>query len=143
MFENQLDDVKINPLLPNAEGSFILSRMIPAYSVFETPGLWKNFPMVRPTILTSETPSFAVDVLVDYELPNQAPVFGAGGVPTASLWNEAQWDVGVWAGALKPIKEWVATEGGGYAATIQYDFFALGGTRFVTYDWWIKPGGPL
>lgn len=143
MFENQLDDVKLNPLLPNAEGVFILSRMIPAYSDLDSPGLWKNFPMVRPTLLASENPSFALSVLVDYALPNQAPVFGTGGVPTSSLWNEALWDVGVWAGAFKTVREWIATEGGGYSATIQIDFFSLGGTRVVTYDWWITPGGPL
>jgi hypothetical protein len=143
MFENQLDDVKLNPLLPNAEGTYILSRMVPAYSTFGTPGLWKNFPMVRPTLLANDISSFAISVLLDYELPDQAPEFISGGVPVQSLWDVDDWDRAVWAGATNIIKEWIATDGGGYAATAQFDYFTLGGTRFITYEHWITQGGPL
>ena len=142
MFENELDDTKLNPIDPEANGSFILTRMVPAYSDFGLPGLWKNFPMVRPTLLIDQVPSFAMSVLVDFEFPNVAPVFSTSQLPV-SLWDEALWDRALWSSSTRSLKDWVATDGGGYDATVQMDFFALGGTRIVSYDWWLTNGGPL
>jgi hypothetical protein len=143
MFENALDDVKLNPLAPDAAGLFIKSRMVPAYSDFGLPGLWKNFPMVRPTLLVDQAPAYAMTVLLDFEFPNISPVLTPGAPLPAALWDVAEWDKAVWSATSTVIKNWVATAGGGYNAALQMDFDTPGGTRIITYDWWLTGGGPL
>lgn len=142
MFENALDDVKLNPMDPDVNGNFILTRMIPAYSNFGTPGLWKTYSMVRPTLLIEQVPSISLTILTDFEFPNVAPVFSTSQLPV-SLWDEALWNQAAWGAASRPLKKWHATKGGGYDATVQMDFFAQGGTRIVSHDWWLVSGGPL
>lgn len=138
LFDNALDNV----LLDGTGGSLIRSRMIPAYQPLGAPGMIKGFPMVRPTILAQATPSIQLRLLTDFSpgdyftVPTLPPTPGA-------LWNVARWDQGKWSGVMAPVHKWLGTVGAGFAATVQMDFVALGGTRVMSLDYWTLPGGPL
>jgi hypothetical protein len=139
-FENSLDNVA-----PEGETSTprtITADVIPAYSGMGSPGLFKSFPMVRPSLLVDAIPSVKLAVLTDFR-PRQyisEPTLPSN---AAARWDEGLWDVGVWGGGGIPIRKWLGTTGAGFAATVQINIAGLGATRLTSCDWLIKVGGPL
>lgn len=138
LFDNLLDNVP----LEEDTGIAIRGRVIPAYQGFNTPGQYKRFPMIRPILRSPITPTMRLTVLTDYTGSNY---YSAPTLPIypAAVWDEDLWDVGTWGGFMPPIRKWLGTRGGGFAATVQMDIVGVGGLMLMSLDWWVVPGGPL
>ena len=141
LFENGLDNVAPVGVAPDSLRS-IPCRVIPAYSDFGAPGMWKSFPMIRPTFLAQVIPGLKLKILTDYSLPTQ---YSQPSLPVINeaQWDEALWDVGRWAGTPPAIRKWLGTSGGGYSATVQMDYESAGNLALTNIGWWTKSGGPL
>ena len=139
LFDNALDMVA---LATPTSGNMIKCRMVGAYQDFGSPGMFKNFNMVRPTFVAPVTPSANLTLLTDY---GQTEAFTTPTLPqpSRSRWDQANWDQGRWVGLSRPIKKWLGVNGGGYAATCQFDYVAAGGTRVTSVDYNVEQGGPL
>lgn len=140
LFQNALDNVPLEG--PGVGGSVIRGRITPAYSAFGSPGMYKRFSMVRPTIRAAIVPEVKLTVLTDFA---GGTYFNIPSLPNveSALWDVDRWDVGKWAGYLAPIRKWLGVTGAGYAATVQMDMVGVGGTTVMSIDWWLVPGGPL
>ena len=141
MFDNTLDGVPLEPTADDA-GKLIASSVIPAYSSYGTVGMWHSVPMIRPMIVADVVPSYSVGLLTDFQYPefrSTIPIPPVG----SSLWDQALWDQGKWTGSPRPIRKWVAVQGGGYACTCQIDMTSTGNTKLPAIDAWLQDGGPL
>ena len=124
------------------DGVGILSRVTPAYGIFDSPGIYKSASMVRLTLVYTYTPELAISILGDFITRTTASV--ASLVATAgSRWNAAYWGVGRWFGEATPVRKWTGTIGGGYSLAAQIDLQGAGGTELVSLDWMIQKGGGL
>ena len=141
MFDNELDNVPLEPDEENA-GKAIACALVPAYQSLGAPGMFKNFPMVRPMLISDAVPDYSVSVLTDFEFPAFRSTIPLPPIGT-SLWDQARWDQNKWTGSPRPIRKWVGTVGGGYVGTCQIDLTAIGGTKITSIDMWVQDGGPL
>ena len=139
-FNGPLDNV----LIGGTSGTPIQCQVIPAYSTMDAPGYQKHATMIRPTFLTTFSPSLVVRVLSDYNIP------GTISVPTIPpiidyLWNDpaSLWDIATWGGVIKPIKKWIGVKGSGFAITYQLDYKCGGDTLLTSIDAWTQTGGIL
>jgi hypothetical protein len=85
-------------------GNPIEARIQTAYSRFNSPNQ-KLVNMVRPIVYSNENYEPSTTVLADYDTniidysTNQLVTAGA-------LWDEATWDVDLWAGSVGPVLRW-------------------------------------
>ena len=139
LFNNALDYVT---LADPTSGNMILCRLVGAYQELGTPGMFKNVNMVRPTFVAPIPPKAKLTLLTDYGQTDQfsTPTLPS---PSNSRWDIAHWGQGTWGGLSQPIKKWLGINGGGFAATVQIDYVAAGGTRVTAIDYNAEQGGPL
>jgi len=142
MFDNSLDFVTIAGGSSTSNGTMIKCRLVGAYQDFGTPGMFKNFNMVRPTFIAPLQPLVKLTLLTDY---GQSYQFTTPTLPSPpnSRWNVSNWDQALWVGMSRPIKKWLGINGGGYSGTAQIDYVAAGGTRITAIDYNTEEGGPL
>jgi hypothetical protein len=138
-FNGSLDNV---PFEGSFTGDSIHCRVVPGYSYLGAPGLHKNITMFRPSFTSSYVPGLSFVILTDFgpALPLSTPT-----VPTSVLpgWDEAIWDVDLWSGGLQPIAKWFGATGEGFAATVQLEYNAVGGTLLTAMDFFVQQGGIL
>jgi hypothetical protein len=138
-FNGVLDNVR---LASTILGDPIQCRVTPAFQPMGTPGQQKVFKLVRPTFLTTMTPSLVMQILTDYGPPRPAitPT-----LPTIeqSLWDQAKWNLNKWSGLQAPIKEWLGCHGVGFTATVQLDYRCGGDTLLASIDFWSEQGGVM
>jgi len=139
MFDNALDFARIGDPL---SGNLVRCRVTPAYSAFGSPGHFKRYTMVRPTFVTQGPVSVKINVMTDY---GAGQYFNTPTLPAqfGDLWDNALWNRAKWSGFSKPIHKWLGVTGGGFAATCQIDFSASGGSKLMSIDWNVVPGGIL
>lgn len=137
-FDGPLDDVKIG----QTTGKVIQCQVTPAYQPCGAPGQQKVFKLVRPTFVTTLTPTLTLQIMTDYGPPK--PVV-APTLPNLaqSFWNVDKWDEGKWSGLQDPIKEWLGCHGVGFAGTVQLDYKTGGDTLLASIDMWTEQGGVM
>ena len=96
-------------------GANINWKVKPAFNYFGSKGVNKLFTMCRPHFTSNGSPSFAIDLNVDFS--NKIPT----SIPTASpltgaLWDVALWDVDVWSDTTE-LADWLTVTGFGDCAS--------------------------
>lgn len=137
-FDGPLDNV----LIGETTGAAIQCQVTPAFQPLGSPGAQKRVLLIRPTFITTITPTLRLRILLDYGPPKPA------NVPTLpdlaeSKWNEDLWNVGQWSGVQDPIHEWLGCHGVGFAATAQLDYKTGGDTVLAALDFWTEQGGVM
>ena len=141
-FDGPVDNV----LIGTTTGDPIQCQVTPAYNSMEpgpgTGAQQKVFKMLRPTFITTTTPTIAVTIMTDYGGP------GAAVIPTLphfdeALWDVDLWDVAKWTGLQGPIKTWIGVNGVGFAGTAQIDYLCGGETLLASIDFWTERGGVM
>jgi hypothetical protein len=137
-FDGNVDNVHLN----EAAGTAIQCQVTPAYQPMGMPGQQKVFKLVRPTFITTLTPTLTLQILTDYGLPKPTVT------PTLpnlaqSLWNVDKWDEGVWSGVQQPIKEWLGCQGVGFVGTVQLDYSGQSNCLLASIDFWTEQGGVM
>ena len=90
-------------------------RVKPAFSYYGAKGINKLFTMCRPHFTSNGSPSFAIDLNVDFS--NKVPTSIPTVTPlTAALWDTAVWDTDVWSDDAETAA-WLTVYGFGDAAT--------------------------
>lgn len=126
----------------SATGATIACQVTPAYQPMGKPGHSKRFLMVRPSFTCKVAPQLKLQVLTDYGAP-PVPLTPTLPADTQSKWNQALWNSGVWAGQLRPIRNWLGAAGEGFAATVQLDYTTGGDTLLTAIDFWTEEGGVM
>jgi hypothetical protein len=123
-------------------GDGIRGVIQPAFSAFGTPALEKQFLMIRPVMLSADTPSVSIDVNVNYQVNSPAGTLSFS-TDTGSLWDTAFWDTAVWGGSLKTFSEWASVSGIGFAGAASILTTTLADSVLASIDYCVMSGGPL
>jgi hypothetical protein len=96
-------------------GADINWKIKPAFNYFGSRGVNKLFSMCRPHFTSNGSPTYAIDLNVDFS--NKIPT----SIPTASpltgaLWDTALWDTDVWSDTTE-IADWLTVTGFGDCAS--------------------------
>lgn len=114
-----------------------------AFNYFGSPGLQKNFELLRPILLTNGAPNILASVNVDFQddTPTNLLSFSPS---SASLWDSAIWDSSTWGSGLNVSKEWQGATDVGYCAAVRFQSASQGiELRWVSTDIVFKKGGIL
>lgn len=139
-FDGPLDNVRLAST--TTLGVPIQCQVTPSYQAMGAPGFQKVFKLLRPTFITTTTPSLKIQVLTDYG-PARLTVVPTLPLIEHSLWDEAKWNLAKWSGLQAPIKEWIGCHGVGFVATPQLDYLCGGDTLLASIDFWTEQGGVL
>lgn len=114
----------------------------PAFDYFGTPGINKQFLMVRPTMLSVHRPGVQVDIAVDFNprYPQGAPIPDTGDV---GIWDDPAWNLVEWGGSLNTYNDWISVQGIGFAGAAYFRTQVLGDTFLVGIDYMYEFGGPI
>jgi hypothetical protein len=137
-FDGPLDNV----LIGQEAGVSIQCIVTPAFQSMGTPGQQKVYKLIRPTFITTLTPTLTLRIMTDYG-PPKPPVTPTLPDLVNSRWDVDLWDVGKWSGVQEPIKEWLGCNGVGFAGTVQLTYKTGGDTVLASIDFWTEPGGVL
>lgn len=113
-----------------------------SFQGFGNDGTYKRLNFIRPIFLSDAAPDYVVEARYDYDL---SEVFGASSPATSSgsLWDVAEWDVGLWGGEIA-VSE--AVRGGanmGRVVSVGFEGNSLADTILVKFDLMIDSGGLL
>lgn len=114
-----------------------------AFNYFKMPGAQKHFRMMRPILNTDGVPAVGAAVNVDFDQnDNTTPVIFS---PILyARWDQAIWDVSMWAGILNIQKNWQGATGLGYCAAPQIKGSASGiETHWMATDLVMERGTTL
>jgi hypothetical protein len=120
----------------------IRARVTPAFSYFGDPGVVKQALMVRVNFLASASPAYLVTMNSNFAVspPGIAPTRGEF---VGALWDEALWNVDLWAGARSAYGEWNSVEGIGYSLAPSIYVAAEQLTTIANIEYMMKSGGPM
>lgn len=124
-------------------GADIQSEALQAFNYFKSPGILKQWTMMRPTFNSTANPSIFANVSVDFDTTN---VSSALSFPAQqySAWDIATWDSGVWGGGLNINRQWQGCNGIGYCAAPHIYVSANGiEVHWVSTDLVMRAGGIL
>jgi len=125
-----------------ATGDGIYGLVQQSYSAFGTPGLTKQFMMVRPNFLSLIAPGSQAGVKVNYALADRdfSPIYPVGGV---SQWNVGVWGSAVWTSAPRAFSDWVGVSALGHSGGVVLQTASIGDTVLSSIDYMLRSGGPL
>jgi len=125
----------------NDNGNNIDTDLQQAFSYFGTQGRLKSFKLLKPYIFSDGTPTVFTDVNVDFR--DEAPTGSQSFTPTTyGVWDTAQWDDGVWGGALDITDEWQSCFGVGVSAALRMQTASNGiELRLNSTDYVYENGG--
>lgn len=109
----QADDVAAE----GDNGENITGRVLWAWSRFGSAGS-KKFNMARPHMNADAQPTLYMQMLTDYEIEpptNQPTITDAS---SGEAWDEAEWDVASWAGAITNYSQWIGIAGEGHVGAL-------------------------
>lgn len=137
-YEGYFDNVPLGDTV----GDGVYGKIQPSYNYFGTPGVNKQFLMVRPTFMASDRPSVVVTMLADFK------IIPATGIPitssaSGSLWDVSHWDEAVWGGSLNVYADWYGAEAVGYTGSLVIDTTCPGDTFLASIDYLVELGGVL
>jgi hypothetical protein len=113
-----------------------------AFSFFGDIGNLKHFKMVMPTLLTSATFAYNIEVNVDYIFDEASEPDNPRGV-NIGIWDQSEWDDTVWAGGANSIADWRSVEGIGYTGSVTMTLKASSEVTWVSTNWMYEIGGPV
>lgn len=138
LFTDYFDDVALG----ESVGSGIRGVVQPAFSFFDSPGIEKQFLMVRPMFLSIDAPAYLVTMSVNFSTApltgNPTPVASA-----AAMWNTALWNQAQWGGALTTFNEWSSVGGIGFSGAAGLVTSCVGETLLTAIDYMYADGGPM
>ena len=107
-------------------------KIRPAFSYYGSRGNQKLFTLCRPHFTSNGSPSFAIDLNVNFS--NQTPT----SVPSVPLipgafWDVAKWDESYWTGSVQ-VAAWVTVTGFGEAASPAIHGASQLDLKFNSYD---------
>jgi len=129
-------------LLDGTGAHEIRSRLTPAFNYLGLPTVVKQALMVRLRFLANANPAYIVQMNADFEVN---PIFAAAvaGGSVGSLWNQAFWNQDFWAGGRRAFGEWRSVERMGYSLAPSVYVSSEEKTTLVSFEYMVKPGGPL
>lgn len=138
LFANDLDAVTY----AGSGGTPVIGEIKPAYNYFENPTTLKQFKMVRPWFLASESPGVFIDVAVNFQPtpPTGSLTFPAS---TLSVWNAAVWNSAFWGGGLASQAEWASATGLGFSGSAAMLSACPASTTLTAIDYLFEFGGIL
>lgn len=122
-------------------GTPITSYVMSGFSYLGDPSMQKHFKFLRPVFQANSPPSYALRVVVDYEL---SPLGRQPVTPTttsASLWDLAIWDFSSWASFGETYRPWNGADALGYAGAVQMRMTTTNDVSLVAFEWIFEPGG--
>jgi len=137
-FDGALDNMPAD----SNDGDSITCAVLPGYTVLGSPVQNKRVTMFRPSFTTDVVPEIRFVVLFDFspELELSVPTVPATILPG---WDEALWDDDIWSGGMVSLHGWFGATGVGFAATVQMNYIATGGTLLTNLDLFALVGGIL
>jgi hypothetical protein len=125
-----------------ATGDGIYGLVQQSYSAFGTPGLTKQFMMVRPNFLSLVAPGSRASVEVNYALADRdfSPAYPVGGV---SQWGVGVWGTARWTSAPRAFSDWVGVAALGHSGGAVLQTASIGDTVLSSIDYMLRSGGPL
>lgn len=137
-FDGPLDNV----LIGQVTGLPIQCEVVPSYQPMGMPGNQKVFMLIRPTFITTFTPTLVVSIMLDYGPPKPQVVPTLPNI-AQSRWNADMWNVARWSGIQEPIHEWFGCHGVGFAGTGALTYKTGGDTVLAAIDFWTQGGGVM
>ena len=113
-----------------------------AFNNYGTPANLKKFHMARPIFIAADAPSVLLQLNTQYSVQNVpgSPSFTSG---DTAKWDEAFWNVAVWAGALNTYQAWVGVNGLGYYGSLRMKVRGYPGTLLTSTHVMSEPGGVM
>lgn len=124
-------------------GTAIEADALQAFNHFRSPGTNKRFTLVEPIFQSNGSPSVAIDLNLDYDIPSPTGV-AASYPETGGLWGISKWGIGLWGSASQTYRGWRGIRGVGRAASIRVRIStSINEPSWLATNWLYVPGGPL
>jgi hypothetical protein len=106
------------------------------------PFRWKRFILVRAGFRSLAAPAarMALNPEWTFAQPLAAPTYVETG---QSLWDEDDWNYGIWSGSTQTFKVWVGAQGMGHYASLALRVRGRPKTVFIDWDCVVEAGGIL
>jgi len=99
-------------------GNNIDTQLQQAFSYFGSPGVLKNFSLIKPFIFSDGTPEVLADINVDFK--DEPAASSLSFSPTTyGVWDTSKWDQAPWGGALNINDNWQTCFGVGTSAALR------------------------
>ena len=98
-------------------GNEIIGRILWAWSRFGSAGS-KKFNMARPHMNADAQPTLYMQMMTDYQIEapsNQPTITDAS---SGEEWDEAEWDISLWACAVTNFSQWIGISGVGHVGAL-------------------------
>jgi len=137
-FIGSADDVSIDGLTSVSISCSILG----SFQDVQEPGLYHRAMFIRPVFLTTQQPTYTVEVRYDY---NISEIFapGTATIPTGVIWDVAVWDLGIWGGQFQEVEAPRGGKGMGRAMAVGLSLSTNSETYLIRYDVAFDTGGFL
>jgi hypothetical protein len=131
----------VDPLL-EVPGKDIEAYVQTAFVPLGEPFRWKRFILVRAGFRSLAPPAakMALNGEWTFSQPLAAPTYVETG---ASLWDEDDWNYGIWSGSTLTYKVWVGAQGMGHYASLAMRVRGRPKTVFIDWDCVVEAGGIL
>jgi len=123
--------------------SAIIADGLQAFSYFGSTTQDKLFTMVRPTVMTSGTPSILYTLNTNFD-PQPATGTLTYTPPTGMVWGSMVWGSMVWGGSLETFSAWQTVGDMGYSGALRLTCQTNGSeVHWVASDYLYRLGGVL
>jgi hypothetical protein len=132
-------DGAIDELRPGKEiEAYVQTAFVPLGEPFR----WKRFILVRAGFRSLAPPAvkMALNGEWSFSQPLAAPTYVEQG---ASLWDNDDWNYGIWSGSTLTYKVWVGAQGMGHYGSVAMRVRARPKTVFIDWDCVVEAGGIL
>ena len=140
-----VDNQKINPIDPLANGDSINFSILTAYSSMGVMGQYKRIKLIRPDFISSLKPEYSSVARYDYDTAEATPFqLGTGTEASAGLWDISRWDSAVWGNENgKAFNSVGGTWGYGRYVAIATTGVSRTDTRLIGWDVMFDVGGTM
>jgi len=141
----ELDDVIFPPTPGVFNGVPIEFSILTSFSALEAPALFKRVKFIRPDVISSEEPVFAVAARYDYALTEGTIPISLAPPSVDALWDADLWNLAVWGTAnfTQGFDTVFGAEGIGRTVAIAYRGEAYKPFTLVGWDVIYDAGGPM
>ncbi|MGB0697736.1 MAG: hypothetical protein ACPGOY_18955 [Rhodospirillaceae bacterium] len=123
-------------------GAAVIGDAVQAFSAFRSPGQDKAFKRVEVVFKSVADPEAAVEINTDFEVTTFTAVTTQQATG-AALWDDTQWDVGLW-GDEQVWKGWRSVRGHGrYGSLRLRSSTTVGRPEWLVTNWMFTTGGTL
>jgi len=132
-------DAMIDDARPGKEvEAYVQTAFIPLGEPFR----WKRFILVRAGFRSQAPPAVKIALNGEWSFsqPLAAPTYIETG---ASLWDNDDWNYGIWSGSTLTYKVWTGAQGMGHYGSLALRVRGRPKTVFIDWDCVVEPGGIL